>query len=147
MPAALITANAAHHARRFDLPVGELALQQHPLLKTTRHGRRHLWRARPMKIKDPPLGQFITQGQGDHFRSDNWFCGTREIHGCPDFHYINRKLWFGVVGNLSAALADPDAPTTHEGDRLTASHFEPVSAEEYAEVTLDLRYKDGEWQQ
>jgi hypothetical protein len=62
--------------------------------------------------------------------------------------YIHRKYWFGVKGDLDKALADPDAPTTHEGDRLTVSDFEPVSADEYDnDAILDLRYEDGEWQQ
>ena len=62
--------------------------------------------------------------------------------------YIHRKYWFGVKGDLTKALADPDAPTTSEGHRLTASDFEPVSAEKYDnDAILDLRYEDGEWQQ
>ena len=30
----------------------------------------------------PDPGVF-TQGKGYRFRSNNWLCGTREIHGCP----------------------------------------------------------------
>ncbi len=62
-------------------------------------------------------------------------------------HYLHRNYWFGVTGDLDNALADPDAPTTPEGHRLTASDFEAVSAEEYDEAILDLRYENGEWQQ
>ena len=28
-------------------------------------------------------GTFV-QGRGYKHRSNNWLCGTREIHGCPD---------------------------------------------------------------
>lgn len=61
--------------------------------------------------------------------------------------YIHRKYWYGVKGDLNQALADIDAPTTHEGDNLKASDFEPVSARKYDDAILDLRYEDGEWQQ
>jgi hypothetical protein len=61
-------------------------------------------------------------------------------------HYLNRQYWYGVAGDLRAALADPDAPTTPEGARLTEQDFEEVSAEEYEDV-LDIRYENGEWQQ
>ncbi len=61
-------------------------------------------------------------------------------------HYICWKYWYGVAGDLTAAMADPDAPTP-QGERLTASDFEEISTEEYDEVVLDLRYEDGEWQQ
>jgi hypothetical protein len=59
-----------------------------------------------MKIKDKKIGEEIsvscrecptyacywprpdpgtfTQGQGYRHRSNDWLCGNREIHGCPD---------------------------------------------------------------
>ena len=62
-------------------------------------------------------------------------------------HYLHRNYWYGVKGDLTKALADLDAPTPNGGERLTASDFETVSAEEYDEAILDLRYENGEWQQ
>lgn len=61
-------------------------------------------------------------------------------------HYLNHQYWYGVAGDLHTALADPDAPTTPEGARLTVDNFEEVSFEEFDNV-LDLRYEDGEWRQ
>ena len=62
-------------------------------------------------------------------------------------HYLHRNYWYGVQGDLHDALADLDAPTPNGGERLTASDFETVSAEEYDEAILDLRYENREWQQ
>ena len=31
----------------------------------------------------PDPGLFV-QGQGYRWRSNEWLCGTREIHGCPE---------------------------------------------------------------
>ena len=61
--------------------------------------------------------------------------------------WIHKKYWIGVHADLETALADPDAPTPFEGQRLNASDFEPVTAEEYDDTVLDGRYEHGEWQQ
>jgi hypothetical protein len=37
--------------------------------------------------EDP--GSF-TQGQGYRFRSKDWLCGNREIHGCPNKYWSNK---------------------------------------------------------
>lgn len=62
-------------------------------------------------------------------------------------NYIHKKYSYGVIGDLQTALADPNAPTAHTGEPLTASDFENVSTDEYDNTLLDLRYEDGEWQQ
>jgi len=39
--------------------------------------------SRPCYWPRPDPGHFV-QGRGYRHRSNDWLCGTREIHGCPD---------------------------------------------------------------
>jgi hypothetical protein len=57
-------------------------------------------------------------------------------------YYLHRKRWFGIHGDITEAL-DVDPPI----ERLTPYDFEEVTADEYENTVLDLRYEDGEWQQ
>ena len=56
--------------------------------------------------------------------------------------YLHKKYWIGIHGDLDAAIT-ADAPTS---EPLNASDFEPVTADEYENTVLDLRYENGEWQ-
>lgn len=38
---------------------------------------------RPCYWARPDPGTFV-QGRGYRFRRNDWLCGNREIHGCPD---------------------------------------------------------------
>jgi hypothetical protein len=58
-------------------------------------------------------------------------------------YYLHKKHPFGIHGNLYEAT-EAEAPTC---ERLTPYDFEEVTADEYENTILDLRYEEGEWQQ
>ena len=58
-------------------------------------------------------------------------------------YYLHRKRWLGIHGDITEAL-DADPPIS---ERLTPYDFEEVTADEYENTVLDLRYEDGEWHQ
>lgn len=57
-------------------------------------------------------------------------------------YYLHRCSWIGINGDLDEALT-----TEFPGDPPKPSDFEEVSAEEYHDAILDLRFEEGEWQQ
>lgn len=58
-------------------------------------------------------------------------------------YYLHRKYWIGVNGDLDEALAAEFPGETPP----RACDFEQVTAEEYDNAVLDLRYEGDEWQQ
>lgn len=58
-------------------------------------------------------------------------------------YYLHRNCWIGIQGDLDEALS-----AEFPGDAAPKPYdFEEVTAEEYENTVLDLRYEHEEWRQ